>query len=124
MMMHHILGIIVFFVTLATETCASEICVILMIAEISNPFLQYRYLMRKSSFKNTCYYAINDVLFVLVFSLCRMILMPMMLWWYFSNPAADYFVFLIGMGLYVISWVWWVMIVKFVLYKYVKSKSS
>lgn len=93
--------------------------------EISNPFLQLRWFMRETRNYNTLWAKLNDIIFMTLFIVWR--LGPGSLLWYRTvlvSPKPKLFVRIGGTGLYLVSWVWVVLILRFARKRFFGKKKS
>ena len=71
MLLHHFISVTSLLYSAFSQNCGSDVSAVLWGSELTNPFLQIRWFLRKTSLNNTTYAFLNDVVFVLMFAMVR-----------------------------------------------------
>lgn len=114
MLLHHTISVSGIAFIYFDGYSGPELVATILGTEISNPFLQLRWFMRETAKYETFLAKVNDIIFMTLFIIWR--LGPGSLLWYRTvlvSPKPKLFVKIGGTGLYLISWVWVVFIVRF-----------
>ena len=116
MLIHH--GLTCFFTAWSyfTRRSGTGFMVILFVAEITNPLLQLRWFLRETN-KPSYIRVTNELLFVVIFSISRIIVMPYFMYRYFQQDT-DVMGRVGGMSGVGVSFVMWIQLMKFCLNKY------
>ena len=73
---HHASVITMGLFAYASSYCSNEALMVLWIGEVSNPFLEIRLMLKYSEYKDSTIAFINELVFVSVYLIARLILMP------------------------------------------------
>ena len=87
--------------------------------EITNPLLQLRFFLRYGTPANPIILGFVDWSFLLLFTLMRIILGSMLLYRYMMHPRPDFVARFFACAIYVISWIFWLHIMRYAFRKYV-----
>ncbi|XP_033641280.1 TLC domain-containing protein 5-like [Asterias rubens] len=124
MLVHHLITIIGILAALIYGHSGTEVGATIFGAELSNPFLQIRWFMRESGLKETIPYEINDLLFVLSFTICRIVIGTYFMYCELTHPLPALFFKFGALALYLVSWLLMYNIAIFVYRKYFKVLSK
>ena len=124
MIFHHCLSLFGQFYVLYLGTDGVEMMATLFGSELSNPFLQFRWFLRDAGCHKTWYGEVNDHLFMLLFGFLRIGVGTYLLYTTYLNPKPDIIVKLGALALYVVSWIFWYMIISYAIRKYRKMFSK
>ena len=120
MLFHHMLSLAGTSLTLYCGKYGTELVATIFGTEITNPFLQLRWFLRQTGHGTRWYAELNDFFFMFLFGSVRIVLGGYLLYCYLSHPVPDWLGRLGGISMYIVSWVFWVMIVQYAVKKYVK----
>ncbi|XP_038066062.1 TLC domain-containing protein 5-like [Patiria miniata] len=120
MLVHHLITIVGILAALAWEHSGTEVGATIFGAELSNPLLQMRWFMRQAGWKGSFLYEVNDFLFLLTFTVCRIGLGSYFLYCELLHPLPRMFFKVGAVALYLVSWVLMVNILVFTSRKYTK----
>ena len=74
--------------------------------EVSNPSLHLRSMLRELNMKDSLLATLNDLLFALLFLLCRLIVGPPLVWRTVVNDSNTYIVKAGALGIFIVSVMW------------------
>ena len=120
MLLHHLITIVGIVAALVWEHSGTEVGATIFGAELSNPLLQLRWFMRQSGWKGSFLYEVNDLLFLLTFTICRIGIGSYFLYCELLHPLPRMFFKVGAVALYLVSWVLMVNILLFTFRKYTK----
>ncbi|XP_038066180.1 TLC domain-containing protein 5-like, partial [Patiria miniata] len=120
MIVHHLVSIIGIAASLVTGLSGTEIGTCIFLAELTNPMLQFRWFMRSSGIKEGWVYELNDLMFMLMFALCRCVIASFFLYRHIKHPRPKPFFKVGGVALYLVGIVMFGHIVVFGYHKYTK----
>ena len=120
MLFHHMLSLAGNSLTLYYGKYGTEIVATIFGTEITNPFLQLRWFLRQTGHGAMWYAELNDLFFMFLFGLVRIVVGGYLLYCYLSHPVPDWLGRLGGISIYLVSWGFWVMIVQYAVKKYLK----
>ena len=103
MIWHHIFAILGFTTFLYIGKSGTEICAVTFGAEITNPLVLLRWLMRDANCKNM-YVVPLELIFAGAFVIFRIIFGTYFLYCGILNPKLDWVIKLFGLALYLVSW--------------------
>lgn len=120
---HHVVSIAGMGAGLFYQTSCSELVAALWITEMSSPFLHLRELLKELGYKDTAFNLAVDIVFAIVFTSARMIFGPYLTYVTLSanNP---FLIKAMALGLQLVSAFWFYKIVRMVMFKLSKWKSS
>lgn len=119
MIFHHILSIAGNIVVLYRNINGTEMMATLFGSEITNPILQLRFFLRYGSPANSFLLGLVDWLFLILFTVMRIIFGSMLLYRYMMHPRPDWLARFFACSIYVVSWVFWLNIVRYAVRKYI-----
>ncbi|XP_054650847.1 TLC domain-containing protein 5a [Dunckerocampus dactyliophorus] len=117
MLAHHTVSILGILLTLWLGESGIEGCAVLFGSEITNPLLQARWFLKQTGRHGTPLADTVDILFVLLFVLMRVFVGGTMLYCELISPRPRFFIKCGGVAMYVLSWVFMVDIVRFIIRK-------
>ncbi|CAN0259696.1 unnamed protein product [Lampetra planeri] len=121
---HHIISICGLTISLALGVCATETNIVVFVTEITNPILQLRWFLRQEGrYDGATIGVLLDMVFVLLFICMRIGLGTMLLFSIIPSRRSLLLVKIGGVGIYVISWLFLIDILKFVFRKYIKKQT-
>jgi len=120
---HHMLSIVGHIVVLYRGINGTEMMATLFGTEITNPLLQTRFFLRydrasASNQINIFFRIVVDWLFLILFTVMRIILGSMLLYRYLLHQRPDWVAQFFACSIYLVSWVFWVSIVRYAYRKY------
>ncbi|GAV56871.1 TRAM_LAG1_CLN8 domain-containing protein, partial [Cephalotus follicularis] len=120
---HHVFSILGIAAGLITQKSGSESIATLWITQMSHPFLHTRELLKELGYRDTKLYLTADIVFSLVFSVARMVVLPHIIYvtCSASNPLA---LKVTGVALQLVSAFWFYKIARSVKYKLIKWMTS
>lgn len=71
MMLHHFISLTGLIWGYQLKVCGYEVCLLLWVAEFTNPILQIRWFLRESGYQKKWYAKVNEFLFVVIFVFFR-----------------------------------------------------
>ncbi|KAL3695355.1 hypothetical protein R1sor_009431 [Riccia sorocarpa] len=120
---HHIVTIVGLGYGFVTQAYGPELIACLWLMELSNPFMHARELMKEAGIKDTPLNMLNDLAFVVVFTLARLGAGPFVV--YSTLKSEDPLTVKLGaVGIQVISIFWFYRIARMVVYKLTKKKTK
>lgn len=123
MLVHHTISIAALSYVLFTGFSATELIGTIFGAEASNPFLQIRWFLKDMGLKETKLFEVNNMLFVFVFFIFRIILGSYFLavTWLHARPSI--LIKLGGTGIYVVGWFFMYDIARYIV-RFLRSKKA
>ena len=118
MIFHHALSITGLSLALSLRTYGTELMATIFGTEITNPFLQLRWILRKTGQGSTWYAELLDLFFMALFGVMRIIIGGHLLYCYLRNPRPDWLGRAGGISMYAVGWGFWFMIVRYAVKKY------
>ena len=103
MIWHHIFSVLGFATFLYIGKSGAEVCTVTFGAEITNPLVLLRWLMRDANCKNM-YVVPLELIFAGTFVIFRIIFGSYFLYCGILNPKLDWVIKLFGLALYFVSW--------------------
>lgn len=121
MLFHHMLSIGGFLVTLFRGINGTEVMATLFGTEITNPVLQMRWFIRYDggATNHPILLGFVDMLFLGLFTLMRIIFGSSLLYSYLLHPRPDIIARTFAICLYGVSWIFWLLIVRYSFRKYI-----
>lgn len=113
MLCHHFVSIIALAICLITGSYGTEIVATIFGSEISNPLLQCRWFLKYSGNRDTVIADLVDVAFILTFTYVRIVVGSNLLYCYQLMPHIPIFMRIASVAFYLISWAFWITILKF-----------
>mmetsp|Transcript_25904 Transcript_25904/g.63761 ORF Transcript_25904/g.63761 Transcript_25904/m.63761 type:complete len:254 (+) Transcript_25904:82-843(+) len=93
----------------------AELVACLFLMEVSNPSLHLRTLLLEMGLKSSTIFSLNNLIFALVFLVCRLLIGPPLVYKTIACPDNEYIVKLGGFGIMAVSIMWgWKIIMMFV----------
>ena len=89
-----------------TGRSGPELVGCLFLMEVSNPSLHLRSMLRELNMKDSLLATLNDLLFALLFLLCRLIVGPPLVWRTVVHDSNTYIVKAGALGIFVVSVMW------------------
>ncbi|KAL1505549.1 hypothetical protein ABEB36_005091 [Hypothenemus hampei] len=89
--------------------------------ELTNPFLQIRWFLTTAGRRSTAVFVSTEITFFVIFFLVRIVLGSYFLNVILRQPKNDWDFIFISLGIYIISWVFLLDMLKYVLRKYVRT---
>ena len=120
MLFHHMLSLAGNSLTLYYGKYGTELVATIFGTEITNPFLQLRWFLRQTGHGSKWYAELNDFFFMFLFGSVRIVLGGYLLYCYLGHPVPDWLGRVGGVSMYMVSWVFWLMILKYAVKKYSK----
>ncbi|XP_063060037.1 TLC domain-containing protein 5 [Engraulis encrasicolus] len=117
MLAHHVLTILAMLLTLAEGKCGTEACAVILGSEVTNPFLQSRWFLKRLGKYDTLVGDVVDFLFILLFLVVRIGFGAGMLHAVVTCPRSRWYIKASGLSIYTISCVFMVDIVRFAIRK-------
>ena len=93
---HHMICIVGFYTTLATQISGGEIMACAFVSEISNPFMHGRQMLRDTGLRHTKAYEILESLYIFLYIYYRMIIGIFIIYGTWASGTAPYIVALMG----------------------------
>ncbi|CAI9723456.1 domain-containing 5-like [Octopus vulgaris] len=113
MLCHHFVSIIALAICLITGSYGTEIVATIFGSEISNPLLQCRWFLKYSGNRDTAIADLVDAAFILTFTYVRIVVGSNLIYCYLSMPHIPIFMRVASITFYLISWAFWITILKF-----------
>ena len=110
--LHHLATLSGLVYGLVGGQCGATLTLCLLTMEVSNPFMHGRFLMKELGIKDTPLNVANDVLFAAIFFLCRILLGPVQVHAMLVDDRTPLPVKAGGVGIQLISFYWFYLIVK------------
>ncbi|XP_070549012.1 TLC domain-containing protein 5-like [Ptychodera flava] len=120
MLLHHFFTIGGILLIMNTGHGGTELNATIFGSEVSNPFLQARWFMRDAGYDKTWIYEINDLLFMVIFFVCRICVGTYLMYTEWSHPRPSLGVKLGGTAIYLVSVVFMYNIAMFAFKKYTR----
>ena len=120
MLLHHSLSIIGLCWTLVVGKYGTEMVATICGSEVTNPLLQLRWFLKETGRYHTLLGEVVDVAFMLSFFTIRIGIGSLLLYCYFQQPT-DFWGRLGATCIYLISWIFWISIFQYAVYKYTKK---
>ena len=114
MLLHHFLSLSALFSSLYFNVSGAEAIYGLLVTEATNPFLQVRWFLRDAGLHKTVFAAVNECVFAALFGYFRFVLATILVGKMLITPKCGLTFKIGGVGLYIISILWMVFIVKMV----------
>ena len=89
-----------------TGTSGPELVGCLFLMEVSNPSLHARFLLRELGMKESVLATVNDLVFAILFLVCRLVIGPPLVWRTVTCETNAYIVKAGGLGILVVSLMW------------------
>jgi len=118
MLFHHVLSIFGNSLVLSREANGCEMMATLFGSELTNPLLQCRWFLRRSSWKSSYLAVLVDVLFLVVFTIMRIGVASVLLYSYLTHPRPDWVTRCGAVTIYVVGWIFWTAILRYAWHKY------
>merc|ERR1712117_273544 len=93
-------------------------------AEASNPFLQLRWFLKDMGLKETRFYEMNNIVFVCVFFIFRIILGTYLLILTWLHPRPTLVIKMGGLGMYLVGWIFMYDIAGYIIYFFGSRKKQ
>jgi TLC domain len=119
MIFHHVLSVAGNITVLYRNVNGTEMMATLFGTEITNPLLQLRFFLRYGSPANPLLLGLVDWLFLILFTIMRIILGSMLLYRYMMHPRPDWIARFFACSIYAVSWAFWLHIVRYAFRKYI-----
>jgi len=110
--LHHVATLSGLVYGLVGGHCGATLTLCLLTMEVSNPFMHGRFLMKELGIRDTTLNVVNDVLFASIFFLCRILLGPVQVHAMLVDERTPLPVKAGGVGIQLISFYWFYLIVK------------
>lgn len=110
MLLHHGISISAMIGSVLTQRSASEVLLTTWGSELTNPFLQIRWFLRETNHYNTTYGFINDVIFVVLFTVIRLGVGTCVAYYLYLSTKTVFLMKVCGFSFYILSLVWLVQI--------------
>ena len=91
---------------LMTGTSGPELVGCLFLMEVSNPCLHGRFILRELGMKESVLSTLNDLIFAMLFLICRLVIGPPLVWKTVMCKTNTYIVKAGGLGILVVSLLW------------------
>jgi hypothetical protein len=89
-----------------TGTSGPELVGCLFLMEVSNPSLHARFLLRELGMKESVLATVNDLVFAILFLVCRLVIGPPLVWRTVTCETNAYIVKAGGLGILIVSLMW------------------
>lgn len=123
-LLHHIATILGLCVGVFQQYSGHELCVCLVLMELSSPCLHSRTMFKELKMKDSGIAFANDVAFSLTFMFCRLLLGPIVTYECLKSPTSSNVVKVGALGVQVVSLFWAWQIVSVVRHKARKRKAK
>ena len=120
MLLHHSLSILGLLWTLLAGKYGTEMVATICGSEVTNPLLQLRWFLKETGRYHTLLGEVVDVSFMLSFFFVRIGVGSVLLYCYFQQPT-DFWGRVGATSIYLISWMFWISIFRYAIYKYTKK---
>lgn len=118
MLAHHIYSVVFLVRILFKGISGAQTTCGLGAMELTNPFLQVRWFMRNEGLYPTLLFLTTETVFLIVYFILRMLLGTYFTWVIITHPKNDYEFVIFTLIIYLISWMFLLNIVQYVLQKY------
>lgn len=121
---HHATTIAGLYVGVFQRMSGHELLMCLLLMEASTPFMHMRFVFRELGCSDKAFAQVNDVLFAVVFLLCRNILGLFVVYWTMISETTPWVVKAGGVGIALVSWFWTHKLVSMIIRKVSGTKSK
>lgn len=103
---HHVTTIAGLYVGIFQRMSGHELLMCLLLMEASTPFMHMRFVFRELGWSEKPFARVNDVLFAVIFLLCRNFLGLFVVYWTMISETTPWVVKAGGVGIALVSWFW------------------
>lgn len=121
MIFHHCYSCVALYRVLISEVAGGQTACGLAAMEMTNPLLQLRWFLRSEGYYNTPIFKGVELTFIFLFFIVRIIFGTYFFGLILSNSSNTYEQKLFGALMYILSWVFFANIVKFIYLKYIQQ---
>lgn len=121
---HHVTTIAGLCVGVFQRTSGHELLMCLLLMEASTPFMHMRFVFREVGWSDRTFAQVNDVLFAVVFLVCRNVLGVFVVYWTLISETTPWVVKAGGVGIALVSWFWTHKLISMILRKISGKKST
>ncbi|XP_074652748.1 TLC domain-containing protein 5-like [Tubulanus polymorphus] len=118
MLVHHVMSIVGLSVILGRGYSGTELTASIFGSEFTNPLLQTRWFLRQSGRRDSLTARVVDVAFMTLFGFLRIGIGSNLLYCYLTHPRPDWIGRSGGISLYVVSWKFWLHILRYAFRKH------
>ena len=118
---HHLCTIAGLLVGVRDGRCGTELVACLLLMEVSNPSMHLNQLLKELKRGDTRLAAANQALFALIFFVCRLVVGPVVVYRTVVSPTTPLVVKAGGVGILLVSLLWFNKIAQIALYKFRKA---
>lgn len=124
MIVHHIYCVIFLIRILFKGISGAQTTCGLGAMELTNPFLQARWFLRSEGIYPSLLFLSTETVFLVTYFIVRIVLGTSFMWILIQNPKNDLEFITFSLIIYVISWIFFVNILRYVIRKYSKAKTD
>lgn len=121
---HHVTTIAGLYVGVFQRTSGHELLMCLLLMEASSPFMHMRFVFRELGWSHRSFAQVNDVLFAVIFLLCRNVFGLFVVYWTLVSETTPWVVKAGGVGIALVSWFWTHKLVSMIVRKFSRKSDQ